>query len=383
MTDRLFRAVPFPMRVALLPGIWPPDVGGPATHAPDFARFLVGRGHTVSVVTMADGEPTERPCPVETISRRRPFPIRYGLLTAAATRAARSADVVYATATYAAAATAAAAARRPLVAKLVSDPAYERARRYGLAAGTLEEFQLPGGGVAVQALRRARTRALRRAGAIVVPSEYLAAIARGWGLEADRLSVVPNPAPPIEAGLAADAQANGRFVFAGRLTRQKALGTALEALVRVPAASLLVIGEGPERAELEARSRALGLERRVEFTGGLPRDGVLAALARARAAVLSSDWENFPHAVVEALAVGTPVVATAVGGVPEVVRDGENGLLVPAGSPEALARALARLLEEPGLRGRLAAGSRPSVAELGRDRVYGRLEGLLLREARG
>ena len=66
------------MRIAFLTGIWPPDVGGPATHGPDFARFLVARGHSVRVVTMGDGEPSERPCQVEVVSRRLPFPLRYG-----------------------------------------------------------------------------------------------------------------------------------------------------------------------------------------------------------------------------------------------------------------------------------------------------------------
>ena len=129
------------MRIAFLTGIWPPDVGGPATHGPDFARFLVGRGHTVHVVTMGDGEPAERPCEVEVVSRSAPLsrPLRPG--GAPWARAARDADVLYASATYAAAAAAAGVARRPFVAKLVSDPAYERAQRYGRFRGSLEEFQ--------------------------------------------------------------------------------------------------------------------------------------------------------------------------------------------------------------------------------------------------
>ena len=85
-------------------------------------------------------------------------------------------------------------------------------------------------------------------------------------------------------------------------------------------------------------------------------------LAGARAAVLPSAWENLPHAAVEALAVGTPVVATAVGGVPEVVHDGENGLLVPPDDAVALADALRRLLDDDALRDRLAAAAKPSVA---------------------
>ncbi len=224
------------MRIVLLSGIWPPDVGGPATHGPDLARFLCERGHAVRVVTMGDGPPTELPCPVETVLRSQPFPIRYGLVAAKGTRAARSADLVYASATYAAAAAAATLARRPLVVKLVSDPAYERAYRLGLFVGSLESFPAATG-ARVAALRRARTAALSAARAIVVPSEYLARIARGWGIDTDRLLVVPNPAPPVE-GVPGQAVKAGTFVFAGRLTAQKALGTALEAVARVPGARL-------------------------------------------------------------------------------------------------------------------------------------------------
>ena len=78
-----------PMRITVLPGIWPPDVGGPATHAPELARFLTSRGHSVHVVTMASAPPTERPCRVTTIDRGRPFPFRYGELTVRATTAVR------------------------------------------------------------------------------------------------------------------------------------------------------------------------------------------------------------------------------------------------------------------------------------------------------
>ena len=187
------------MHIAFLTGIWPPDVGGPATHGPDFARFLVGRGHTVHVVTMGDGEPAERPCEVEVVSRRLPFPVRYGRVALLGARAARHADVLYASATYAAAAAAAGAARRPFVAKLVSDPAYERAQRYGRFHGSLEEFQ-DASTPAVRVLKALRTRALRAARTIVVPSAYLAEIAAGWGLRRDRLHVLTNPADGATTG---------------------------------------------------------------------------------------------------------------------------------------------------------------------------------------
>lgn len=367
------------MQIVLLSGIWPPDVGGPATHGPDLARFLTGRGHGVSVVTMGDGEPSERPCRVHVVLRSRPFPARYGALALAGAREARRADVVYATATYAAAAAAAAWARRPLVVKLVSDPAYERARRYGLFRGTLEEFQRAPG-AAVNVLRRSRTAVLGRAHRVVVPSAYLARFALSWGLDADRVEVVPNPAPahvPAEA----EALPPATFVFAGRLTAQKGLAHAIDALAQVPAARLVVIGDGPERAALERRAETALLDGRIEFRGARPRADVLRTLAGAYAALLPSEWENLPHAAVEALAVGTPVVATAVGGVPEVVEDGRNGLLVPPRALDELAAAVERLVDDPALRHDLAGRARASVAELERDLFYARLEAILAAEA--
>ena len=100
------------------------------------------------------------------------------------------------------------------------------------------------------------------------------------------------------------------------------------------------------------------------------------------ASLLSSSWENFPHTVVEALAVGTPVIATRAGGVAEVVRDGENGLLVEPGDVDALAAAIDRFFADAELAERLRANAAASVADYAPERVYGRLEEILLRAAR-
>ena len=209
---------------------------------------------------------------------------------------------------------------------------------------------------------------------LIVPSRYLAEIARGWGLDPGRLHVVPNPAPPARS---ATPTARSGLVFAGRLTRQKAMHVALDALAYVPTTALTIIGDGPDRARLERHAHDAGLNGRVRFVGSLPREQVLDALAGAEAAVLSSDWENFPHAAVEALAVGTPLVATAVGGVGEIVeRRGQRaaGAAGIAGGLRAGAAAAARVARAAA---RLSDGARDSVLELGADRIYGRIEELL------
>jgi glycosyltransferase involved in cell wall biosynthesis len=375
------------VKVLIVSGIWPPDVGGPASHAPELAEFLLARGHGIEVVTTADCAPAPESYPIRWLSRRLPRGVRHAAVAASIARRAPSSDVVYATSMLGRASLGAALARRPIVVKLVADEAYERARRFGLFDGDLDDFQRFEGGARVELLRQARDRTLRRVDALVCPSAYLASRAVAWGIDEERVTVIPNAAPPLPALPERDA-ARARFdvegptlAFAGRITGQKALGVALDALAQVQGVALLVAGDGPDLEDVRRGSSERGLDGRVRFLGPLGRDDVLALFRAADASLLSSSWENFPHTVVEALAVGTPVVATAVGGVPELVRDGENGLLVPAGDAGALADAIRRVVGEPGLRERLARAGPRSVEHLRTDRLYSRLEEILRQAA--
>lgn len=373
----------------MVSGIWPPDVGGPASHAPEFAAYLLEQGDHVEVVVTADETPPPRPYPVRWVSRRMPAVVRHAAVAFEVVRAARGADVVYATSMLTRAAMAARVARTPVVVKLVADEAYERAVRRGLYDGTLDAFQDARAGAVVAFLRSVRNRALAGVDHLVCPSAYLASLAVGWGVPPVRVTVVPNPAPPLpalrdRAEIRSALGVSGPMAaFAGRLTAQKALPLAFEAVARVPGLTLLVAGDGPERVGLETSVAQRGLEGRVRFLGPLDREGVLELFRAADVSVLSSAWENFPHTVVEALAVGTPVVATATGGVAEVVRDGENGLLVAPGDADALSAALARVIGDDVLRAELAARAAPSVEHLSSARVYETLRRTLEEAARG
>ena len=372
------------MRVVIVSGIWPPDPGGPASHAPALADFLADRGHHVEVVTTADSEPSARSYPVWWAERRSRF--RYLRAAALVRSAAQGSDVVYATSMIRRATAGASAARKPLVVKLVSDEAFERATRSGRYTGTLDEFQSTGG-LRTRFLRSTRTAALKRARHIFCPSAYLRDVALRWGVDPQRVSVLANPAPSVRSlppreELRRELRLDGNaLVFAGRLGPQKAVGVLLTALADVDGVSLVVAGDGPEREALERHVAELGLDGRVRFLGSVPRETVLRLFGAGDASVLPSAWENFPHTVVEALAVGCPVIATAVGGVPEVVRDGENGLLVAPGDASALGAAISRFFAEPGLRERLSAAAPGSVAGYSEDAVFAAIEAELERAA--
>jgi glycosyltransferase involved in cell wall biosynthesis len=148
----------------------------------------------------------------------------------------------------------------------------------------------------------------------------------------------------------------------GRLSREKDHFTLLLSMCRlrpVVAAHLLVVGDGPERSRLEREALSLGLAGDVTFTGQVPSAEPFYALADL--AVLSSRSEGSPNALLEAMAARVPIVATAVGGVPEIVSDGESALLVEPGNPHLLAQAMTALLTATERPLRLAANARGLV----------------------
>jgi len=125
--------------------------------------------------------------------------------------------------------------------------------------------------------------------------------------------------------------------------------------------SLRIAGEGPERARLESTIQRLNLETSIELRGWLEHADIPNFLSELDVFVMPSTWEGFGVAAAEASAAGLPVVATNVYGIPDVVREGETGLLVPPKDPGALARAVSRLVDDPRLRARLGEAGRAYV----------------------
>jgi glycosyltransferase involved in cell wall biosynthesis len=158
-------------------------------------------------------------------------------------------------------------------------------------------------------------------------------------------------------GVPPDAVVVGTVGRLAEVKRQDLLLRAFAAVRReVSQARLLVVGDGPLRADLEALAASLGLGETVYFAGYQPEPA--AYLAAMEVFALTSRSEGMPLVVLEAWAAGVPVVASAVGGVPELIRDGDNGLLFRSGDEGALTTALAGLLRDPARRSRLAHAGR-------------------------
>jgi len=193
--------------------------------------------------------------------------------------------------------------------------------------------------------------------AFISPSHYLAGIVTAGGIRHRPIHVLPNAVPPRRH--TNDGTAGEAFVYAGRLSREKGLPTLLRA-VKLAGVALTVAGTGPLQDSLVADA-----PRGVRFVGRLGGEEVDLLLAGCRAAVVPSEWaENAPMAVLEPMVLGRPVVASHMGGIPEQVRDGVDGILVKAGDELELAAALRLLADDPALAHRLGRSARDRATSL-------------------
>lgn len=245
-------------------------------------------------------------------------------------------------------------------------------------------------------LMRPFLRGCLRFTSVVICQSQLAAdrFAKFFPKHQHKVIVIPNwiDATPYEEAVArriaarteqSDLPGEPIFLFLGWLEENKGVHDLLEAVRQLGEAGqrfrVRIGGSGSEHQRLVAMAANLGIENRVEFLGWVAGPDKLQVMAGADVLVLPSYSEGMPNAVLEGMAAGLPVIATAVGGVPALVIDGKTGLLIEPGHPEQLAAAMQRLIENPAERQRLGqAGAEKIQAEHSVDQAWQKIGAALL-----
>lgn len=333
------------MKIVLATPLYPPEIGGPATYAKLLADMLPKKGIEVVLVKFSD-------------VRHLPKLIRHYRFFQIVRYEAKSADLVIAldpVSVGVPALFAARAAKKKFVIKIVGDYAWEQGQqRFGVTKPLDIFIHSHSLSLPVALLRVVQTWVARQATRIIVPSNYLKRVVMAWGIDEPHVSVIYNAVELEDLGnVPKEVVALPRPLVAtvGRLVPWKHIGALIEALAHTSDISLAIVGDGPERIALERHARLL--PNRVVFTGALSHRDTLAVMKSADLFVLNSSYEGLSHLLIEALSLGTPSIATRVGGNSEVVTDEESGLLIPVGDIPALANAIARAIGDTELRERL------------------------------
>ena len=196
---------------------------------------------------------------------------------------------------------------------------------------------------------------------IIAPSAFLRDKLLTYGFAREKVVHVPNFVD-VDAYTPTD-EHGGYFVYCGRLIEEKGLKTLLRAMRSVRTGTLLLIGTGPQRQELEALVQEYHLQN-VKFIGYLTGEALRDAVRNAMFTVLPSEWyENHPVSVLEAFALGKPVIGANIGGIPEIITHGQDGLLFQPGDADELAERIRYLLARPETRVAMGKAARAKVVE--------------------
>lgn len=362
------------MRLLIATPLYPPDIGGPATFAKMVADEFPKRGITVSLALFG-------------AVVRWPSGIRHVLFFFTVLRKGRNAEVILALDPLGVGLPAAIAAkllRKPFVLRVAGDRAWETGvQRHGILE-PLDIFSAKRSGVfSLRVIQTLQRFVCSLAGVVIVPSEYFKTVLLNWGVPEQKIRVVysafeePQRAPD-KAAARKELNLSGTILLsAGRLVPWKGFAMLIDLMPELKQEfsdlMLIIAGEGPERDALTRKINECGLRERVILVGKIEQKKLFSYIAASDVFVLNTGYEGFSHQLLEVMALGIPIITTAIGGNVEIIRDGEEGLLVGYNEREALKKALVHLLADRHLQETLAAKARQRLEEFGKEKALNRL----------
>ena len=330
-------------------GIFHPEPGGPATYLKAILPALQDSGWQPRVLTFGRPQPDDYLYPVTRIARA-PYPIRQAKYAMAARKHLPWADLVFAQTIDLPLWRSRA---QPRVIKIVGDQAWERCirRRWVPADLGIDDFQAFGGDWRVRWQKQSRSRQVAAMDAVIVPSQYLKRMVTAWGVDPAKAHVIYNALPALpplgqtRAEIRSELNWGDRptLITVARFQPWKGIDHLITVLTSLTELHLVVVGDGPDRARLQALAEPFG--DRVKFTGRLNQRQVQRLMRAADGLALYSGYEGLSHTLLESLRLGTPVLASDIGGNPEIIRHGFNGILVPYVDRAALRRGVIELLD--------------------------------------
>ena len=366
-------------KILITTGIFPPDIGGPASYA-----MALGRNGTkerqITVITYSSrfSYPSDKELPFRVVRVWRKWPkgLRHLIYFFKVLGEAKKHDVILSLNAVSAGAPALRAARirkKRFFVKIVGDYAWEIAVNKKKSSLLINDFQNTAQKGFINILAKTQRKVCLKADGVIVPSQYLAGIVKKWGVPSDKIHVIYNGVDFKESELTREEARRkigipGNIIISsGRLVPWKGFKMLVKIMPELLKISqffrLVIIGDGPDKKQLESMVKNMGLERKVYIVGKKSREEMAVYFAAADMFVLNSGYEGFSHQILEAMAAGVPVIASAVGGNREVIEQGRNGFLIKYNDEFNLIEAIKGMHQSLELRDEFAAEGRETIVK--------------------
>ena len=368
------------MKILIATGIYPPEIGGPATYSKLLHDMLPDKGIETKVL------------PFNSVGFA-PKIFKHFFYFLKVLKEGKDVDIIYAQDTVSVGFVSAFAAKilkKKFIVKIVGDHAWEQGmQRYGVT-DLLDEFSTKHGyGFVVELFKKLQTYSAKHADGVVVPSNYLKGIVLNWGVEPDKITVVYNAFDRPRHKILEKTELRKKYnltgpiiISAGRLVPWKGfeqlIDTFFELRKKYNDALLIIAGEGSSRQSIEKKIKQLGLKESVMLTGKLPQDKLYEYVVASDVFVLNTSYEGLSHQLLEVMYLKTPIVTTKVGGNPELIVNGESGILTNYNDHQAIYDAIQKILSANSFSAKLTENAYTKVAEFTQESMLNNISNYLL-----
>lgn len=380
-------------RILITTGIFYPDIGGPASYVMTMGRKVSGLA-TITVITYSskwsDKSDKEVPFKVVRVWRKWPKLLKHLIYFFRVFGLVSKNDVVCSLNAVSAGLPSLIAAKirkKKFFVKLVGDYAWEMAVQKNRSSFLINDFQAATKKGWIKILAKTQYWVCRKADGIIVPSQYLANIVRGWGVESNKIHLIYNGIDFEKSELSKEEARKkisipGNIILSsGRLVPWKGFRMLIKIMPKVLEINqffrLIIIGDGPEMNNLKTIVRNMGLDRKVYLVGKKSKQDMAVYFAAADMFVLNSGYEGFSHQILEAMAAEVPVIASAMGGNKEVIEQGKNGFLVRYNDEFNIIEAIKGLHQSPELKDDFTIEGRKTVEKYSLERMINETLALL------
>ena len=321
------------MKILITVGIYPPDIGGPASFVPKIANLLSQNNYEVTVICLSDSNLQDNETyKVKRILRNQNLLIRWLKTIILIILNGRNAECIFVNGLPMESYIANIFLRKKIVRKIVGDWAWERGRNKGLIEDSFDEFQLNSHNLHLEIAKFSRGWTATKADIVITPSRHLSNVVKNWGVKADKLKVIYNGTRITNNEFSKSNSNIIKLITVGRLAPWKNVNTIIEAVHLLKnqdlKINLIIVGSGPEDLDLKKQVKNLNLTNEVIFTGQKKYSDLKEYYKSADIYIQASGYEGLPHVLLEAINFDLAIISTPIGGTNEILQDGKNGFIL-------------------------------------------------------